>query len=267
VAEDVRRVRELFVEEIKHWAAAAWEVMQDLSFEQWSILASLIVSAGALYYAWKASRSSEAELELARQEALRHPKLELSDATLIDAQEVDDVIRTREAKEKWREPLKRAMAEDMESPDTRGGFRVFGEAAEKIEKAAKSLGGYTVEQILYDGPYPDLVLTFELRNMGRRVAKDVWGEVAVEGSFLEPIEIPLLDGVVFEGQESAPPLTKAVMLEVGEVPPFPTEDNFMFRIALLKKISVESPRVKTPIVVTFSTPEGDYLKKRLEFAL
>jgi hypothetical protein len=98
--------------------------------------------------------------------------------------------------------------------------------------------------------------------MGRRVAKDVFGEVSVDRSFLEPINFPLFDGEV---------------LEVGVVPPFPTEDNFTFRIALLKKKSgetpmvktpmVKTPMVKTPIVVTFLTPEGDYLQERLEFAL
>ena len=57
-------------------------------------------------------------------------------------------------------------------------------------------------------------------------------------------------------------------LDVGEVPPFPSEDNFMFsEIALLKKSSVETTIVKTTIVVTFSTPEGDYLEERLDFAL
>jgi hypothetical protein len=241
--------------------------MQGLSFEQWGILASLLlgagsllVGAGALYYAWKASRSSEEELDLSREESRRHPKLELSNVSLVDAQEVDVVIRTREAKEKWREPLNRAMNEDM--ADTRGGFTPFGEVAERIEKAAQSAGGYEAEQILYDGPYPDLVLTFELRNMGRRVAKDVLGEVAVERSFLEPINFPLFDGDVFEGREFAPLPRKAAKLEVGEIPPFPSDDNFTFRIALRKKSSG-----KTTIVVTFSTPEGDYLEERLEFAL
>jgi hypothetical protein len=237
----------LLVKAIEHWAVAAWEALQDLTFEQWGIFLSLLVSAGALYYAWKASRSSDAELELARQEALRHPKLELSNVSLVDSEEFDDVIRTREAKEKWREHLNRAMAEDMkEPPDISGGFKVFRERAERIEQAAKS-EGYRVAQILYEGPYPDLVLSFELRNMGRRVAKDVSGEVSVDRSFLEPINFPLFNGEV---------------LEVGEVPPFPTEDNFTVRIALLKKTSVE-----TPMVVTFSTPEGDYLEERLEFAL
>jgi hypothetical protein len=55
-----------------------------------------------------------------------------------------------------------------------------------------------------------------------------------------------------EAREFAPPPRKEAKLKVGEVPPFPSEDNFMFRIALLKKSSVE-----TTIVVTFSTPEGD----------
>ena len=119
-----------------------------------------------------------------------------------------------------------------------------------------------MEQILYDGPYPDLVLTFELRNMGRRVAKDVSGKVAVERRFLEPIKFPLFDGEVFEGREFAPLPRIEAELKVGEVPPFPSEDNFMFRIALRKQSSG-----KTTIVVTFSTPEGDHLEKRLEFEL
>ena len=96
--------------------------MQGLTFEQWGILASLLlaaasllIGAGALYYAWKASRSSEEELELSREKSRRHPKLELSNVSLVDAQEVDDVIRTREAKEKWREALNRAMNEDIEA--------------------------------------------------------------------------------------------------------------------------------------------------------
>jgi hypothetical protein len=98
--------------------------------------------------------------------------------------------------------------------------------------------------------------------MGRRVAEDVLGEVAVERSFLEPINFPLFDGDVFEGREFAPLPRKAAKLEVGEIPPFPSDDNFTFRIALRKKSSG-----KTTIVVTFSTPEGDYLEERLEFAL
>jgi hypothetical protein len=164
--------------------------------------------------------------------------------------------------------LNRARDEDIEasikdieaSTTTRREFKVFGEASERIKKAAKSAGGYALAQILYDGPYPDLVLTFELRNMGRRVAKDVSGEVAVERSFLEPINFPLFNGKVFEGREFAPPPRKEAELKVGNVPPFPSEDNFMFRIALLRKSSG-----KTTIVITFSTPEGDHLEEPVEF--
>ena len=138
-------------------------------------------------------------------------------------------------------------------------FTMFGD---KFKRVTEAMGGYKAAQVLYDGPYPDLVLTFELRNTGRRAAKDVSGEVAFDRAFLEPINFPLLDGEVLEGFEIAPLARKEATLKVGKVPPFPSEDTFMFRIALLKKSSE-----KTTIGVTFSTPEGDHLEEHMEFEL
>jgi hypothetical protein len=234
--------------------------------EQLGLLAtvlSLVIGGAALYYAKRATKVSEQELELARQEALRHPKLELQNISLVDAQESDDVIGTREAKEKWREAWEQAAEEDSKSASYDQGFKAGGDALERVTDAMKAVGDdYTAAQVYYDGPYPDLVLTLELQNMGRRVAKDVTGEVAVERSFLEPIDFPLFDGEVMEGPEFDPPPRNEVKLNVGEVPPFPSEEPFVFKIALRKKSSG-----KTTIVVTFTTPEGDYLEARRAFDL
>jgi hypothetical protein len=237
-----------------------------MTLEQLGVLAtvlSLVIGGGALYYAKRATRVSEQELELARQEALRHPKLELQDISLVDGQDSDDVIRTREAKEKWREAWDQAAEEDFESATYEQGFVAGGPALDRVTDAMKAKGeDYTAAQVYYDGPYPDLVLTLELRNMGRRVAKDVTGEVAIERSFLEPIDFPLFDGEAVDEPEYATPPRKEVKLRVGEVPPFPSEEPFVFKIALRKKNSG-----KTTIVVTFTTPEGDYLEARRAFDL
>src|SRR5215204_4895953 len=145
--------------------------------EQLGLLAtvlSLVIGGAALYYAKRATKVSEQELELARQEALRHPKLELQNISLVDAQESDDVIGTREAKEKWREAWEQAAEEDSKSASYDQGFKAGGDALERVTDAMKAVGDdYTAAQVCYDGPYPDLVLTLELQNMGRRVAKDV----------------------------------------------------------------------------------------------
>ena len=63
MAENVRRIISL-MKAVKHWASAAWETVLGLGFEQWIILASLLLSAGALYFAWKATRASERALRL-----------------------------------------------------------------------------------------------------------------------------------------------------------------------------------------------------------
>lgn len=226
-------------------------------------LLSLVIGGGALYYAKRATRVSEQEYALAREEALRHPKLELQNISLVDGQDFDDVIRTREAKEKWREAWEQAAKEDFESASYEQGFIAGGPALDRVTDAMKAKGEvYTAAQVYYDGPNPDLVLTLELRNMGRRVAKDVTGEVAIERTFLEPIDFPLFDGEAVDEPQFASPPRKEVKLRVGEVPPFPSEDRFIFKIALLKKSSG-----KTTIVVTFTTPEGDYLKEHRAFEL
>jgi hypothetical protein len=62
--------------------------------------------------------------------------------------------------------------------------------------------------------------------------------------------------------ELAPLPTKEATLEVGRVPPFPTEETFVFRIALLKKGSGE-----TIATVVFVTIGGDHLEKPLELEL
>jgi hypothetical protein len=85
-------------------------------------LLSLVIGGGALYYAKRATRMSEQEYALAREEALRHPKLELQNISLVDGQDFNDVIRTREAKEKWREAWEQAAKEDFESASYEQGW-------------------------------------------------------------------------------------------------------------------------------------------------
>jgi hypothetical protein len=192
------------------------------------------------------------------------PTLPLGSATqaagLVDGEKVEDVVRTREAKEKWREALETADEETAKSAAPGSSFKLRGDY---LAKVAESMGdSYTFAQVRYDGPYPDLILTFELRNLGRRPAKDVDGRMTFDTDFLEPIEFPGMEGTIFQGRdfdlEFGYTTLKRMSLEVGTVPPYPSEKNFIFRIALLKK----SPG-KTAAVAVFSTPEGDYLEERI----
>jgi hypothetical protein len=223
----------------------------------------IIVGAAGVFFAilaWLTSRRavqvSEEELALAREEALRHPKLEVTNVSLVDAQEVEDVVRTCEAPEKWRLALERAEQEAKASQTSYSQSYVWSKAAEAMGDS------YTMAQVDYEGPKPDRLLNFELRNRGRRAAKDVTGEVTFDYDTLEPLNFPGLDGEVFEGVEYGPIAKKEARLKVGRVPPFPSEESFEFRIALLQKRSG-----KSPVVITFSTPEGDHLEELIEFDL
>jgi hypothetical protein len=218
------------------------EGVREVSLEQWGLLASLLIGAGALYYAKRAAGISAVQLEVAREEALRYPKLEVTDVSLVDAQEVEDVIRTREAQGLWDKAREKAKEEVETSPSN--------DPTDLFKRMANHTRGYTLGQMGYEGAYPDLVLTFELKNKGRRSAKEVSGEVTFDRNILEPIEFPRMARAVHRGK---------VTLEVGTMPPLPSEETVGFRIALLQKRSG-----KTAAVAVFSTPEGDYLEEPME---
>lgn len=202
-------------------------------------------------------RLAQEQLGLAREEALRHPRLEVVGVSLIDAEKDEDVIRTRGAKGKWEKALEIAREEVKDKPAT----STFGFSFEAESLAAKSMGNYySMYQIEYDGPYPNFVVKFELRNQGRKPAQDVSGRVTFDSVFLEPIEFPKMDGDEPEGIDIAsildPTSGKSMKLDVGTVPPYPSEKKFTFKIALLKKRTG-----KTNLVAVFSTPDGDYLEE------
>ena len=88
------------------------------------------------------------------------------------------------------------------------------------------------------------------------VDKGEWdrsGEVRFDPDVLEPLKFPGLSREKAGG---------SIKLSVDTVPPSPSEERRIYRIALLRKRSG-----KTTGVAVFSTPEGDYLEKPLELDL
>lgn len=214
-------------------------MVQGLSLEQWGLLASLLIGAGALYYANRATRVSVKQLELAREEALRHPNLEVCGVTVANAEGFEELAETRAAQKAWQEARESEEQED------------FVGALLDDENSS-----FTLEQALYEGPYPGLVLTFELRNRGNRAASEVSGKVAVDPNLLEPLKFPGFNGSNLNEQEGT------IRLSVGAVPPARSGEVVIYRIALLK---VGSGRTIARTV--FSTPEGDHWEEELELEI
>lgn len=243
------------------WATYAW--LRGLSFEQWGLLLSLLVAGagllvgiGALLYARRASRTSdrtlevsEEELKIAREEALRYPKLQASDGILKDADEYEDIVRTREAMPKWREV--EGKLRFREEPNLEGGFDV-GKIYENLEQVMEEVGDYKMWQLQHKGPLPDLVLLFELRNVGRRTAREVSGTLSFEPGTLKPLTFPGMSG------HSVSEDGTRIELQVGTVPPAYTDHVRRFRVALLKESDG-----RTSAKATFVTPEGDMWEEAL----
>lgn len=213
-----------------------------MSVEQWGLLVtlfSLLIGAGALYYAKRATSVSEQQLAFAREEALRHPKLEVGSVSLRNAEEFDEILAsTRVAQEAWREVAEKHESDKME----------FYEKLEAVENAP-----YTVDQAFYEGPYPDLVLTFELRNLGNRTAREVSGAAVFDSTVLDPLDFPGFEG----GRQAG--LAGTIKLSVADVSPARSEEVLVYRIALLRRGSGT-----TTAKTIFSTPEGNHWEEALE---
>ncbi len=195
-------------------------------------MVGLIAAVATIVYGQITRRQGAEQFRLAREEALRHPQLEVTGVALLDAKEVEQVAQVREAQKAWRELLNRMKADLPVTQED------FGDRQ------------YTTEQAHYEGPRPDLILTFELYNKGRTTANTVSGEVRFDPDVLEPLQFPGLSGEKPGGW---------TRLALGSVPPSAPKGERVFKIPLLRKGSG-----KTTVVVVFSTPDGDYFEKPLE---
>lgn len=139
------------------------------------------------------------QLDLARQEALRNPILEVGDVSLTVAEGTKAVAKVRAAKGKRRE-----LEEDLEAnpPDS---------PLEGMKRQTEYMRGNDIRHAAYDGPYPDLMLTFELRNLGKKSAHEISVTVWFDSDFLKPIEFPRLDGKVRTRNRAS--------FDLGKLPP------------------------------------------------
>lgn len=219
-------------------------------------LAAILSIVLTIYYSRRQEREREEErrmareeLDLARQEASRNPTLEVRDVSLVPADEVEAVMKVRGAKARWHE-----VRRELEA--TPGTFPL-----ERMIRQMEAMEGYTLAQVDYDGSYPDLVLRFELRNLGRRSAYEVSGVLFFETKFLRPFQFPGLDGKVSKGIDIANVGTgrKRTYLRLDVLLPSVVEERKPLEVPLLREGSG-----RTSVEMIFSTPEGDYLKERVE---
>lgn len=180
-------------------------------------------------------RASEKTLELAREEAKRYPKLEITDAFLKDANESEVVIQTREAKKAWPKAL-----EEFKKPPSE----------KRQSTLEEDLNSYTVGQARYKGPFPDFILEFRLHNKSSEVVGKLSGDVRFESEFLEPVDFPLLEQGAIDSE--------TMRLSVDTLPPAHSGEARVFKIALLKRKSGQ-----TTATATFSNQVGYYLKEHI----
>lgn len=197
--------------------------------------ATLLVAALTLKATNRDVRASEKTLGLAREEARRYPRLEITDALLADANESEIVIRTREAREAWlkvQEEFKKLPSE------------------EKRSILEESLGLYTMGQARYKGPFPDLILEFSLHNRGSEIVGQLSGNVRFDPEFLEPVGFPLLEKEAID--------SRTMQLSVDNLPPAYSGEAKVFKIALLKRKSGQ-----TTATATFFNQDGYYLREHI----
>lgn len=197
--------------------------------------ATLFVAGLTLRATNRDVRASEKTLELAREEARRYPRLEITDALLGDAKESGIVIRTQEAREAWLQAL-----EELKKPSSEESQSILEE----------NLDLYTIGQAEYKGPLPDLILEFRLRNKSSEVVGKLSGDVRFEPEFLEPIDFPLLEEDVID--------SKTMRLSVDNLPPAHFGEAKVFKIALLKRKPGQ-----TTATATFSNQGGYYVREHI----
>lgn len=144
---------------------AFWEWASRLGFEQWGLFLSLLLTAGALYYAYRGSRTGDRSLQVA-EKALRISEAQLgyarteaemrADLAVVFSDDEDPLELTEEPKE-WVQP-------------------------------ASSLGSISVRPPSYQGPGPHGDLYVELHNKGKTTANNVHAWLYFRGTVLRPVD-------------------------------------------------------------------------------
>lgn len=141
---------------------AAW--LCDLTLEQWGLLISLVLTAGALYYAYRASRTSDRSLEVS-EEALRVSEEQLDHARAEAEMRADIAV------------------------DIAGGEAL--ELAEEPGEWAPPVSGLGISHgspPRYRGPGPHADLQVELHNRGKTTANNVRAWLHLRSTDLRPVD-------------------------------------------------------------------------------
>ncbi len=153
------------MDEVTEWIRWLWEGMQGLRFEQWALLISLLVGAGALYYARRGARSGERSVE----EAAR--AREVAERSIAVAGEQLELARKQDE-------MQPALEVDLRLLELRNI-----EAMTNVVR--RQLGA--VPRGDYSGPSPNKFIQAVVVNVGSKAAYEVTGWLSFDMAYWEPL--------------------------------------------------------------------------------
>jgi hypothetical protein len=208
---------------------------------------SLLVAIGALYYAWRGSRSarrsvhladktlevSTVQLALARDEAARRPVLEVRGMKLLHASQINVVAKAASERRAWITAKHKHDRDKGPAPST--------------------------NQRGYEGPWPDRVLLVDVSNKGKAAALDVYGHVGIDGEDMWPLEFPGVPVEVDLRHERGIFLVHLRTPAGSRMLPEPTDQNLSFQVPIRTTQRIRGMRdaVKTTVEYAFTTLQGD----------
>lgn len=203
--------------------------------------ATLVVASLTLRATNRDVAASEKSLDLARKADARYPQLEIIGVSLAQADEQEEVVKTREAGkvlEKLVEEYNKLYKNKEYGP-----FRARQAALSQLRKM-----GFTLKQTEYEGPFPDLILSFRLHNKSSETVRNLVADINFDPEFLKPIDFPTLS--------QGGGWKNSMKITIESLPPSNSAEAMNFKIALLRKKPGE-----TTVPATFSTAEEGFYKK------
>lgn len=230
----------------------------------WLSAAGLLVSVAGVAISLVILWYSRSHLRLSERESLRNPQLYVEGISWTDArgyERVREIVRIRSLVAEWESMTneERESYAEAAEPDDDSGF-----SAMRMFQAMNSYVGATNRiMATYEGPVPDLVLSFRLSNRGQRAAREVGGRVYFKQPILEPINCPGFDARVHgDSHDTWPrlhkgsPYREGAILKPVNVPPVSAEEEISFNVALVRRGSG-----KCEAKIVFFNPEGDYIEE------
>lgn len=154
-----------------------------MSLETLTFVAVVLGLAATVFYGELGRRSQVEQLRLAREQASKEPDLVVTDARLVDVDQVDEAWNLVREVENEREQERRRKAE----------YQAELRRLESLEPIFRSIRRHEIERdfysppdlFRYEGSLPDKVLLVDLANQGGSTAFEVSGGIHLESFRVE----------------------------------------------------------------------------------